>query len=131
MSHTNFNRKSSNRKSLSLKSQLLQSFLNLGTAHEEFPQQAGTIVLNHRGNGALVDGKIAGHRPVTSLGEGIVESVLAPNPVAFGIEILPYTPEESMRALKYFYSKGDWIWGKYGFYDAFSEGSDWTRLLSV
>lgn len=26
-----------------------------------------------------------------------------------------------MRALKYFYSKGDWIWGKYGFYDAFSE----------
>ena len=22
----------------------------------------------------------------------------------------PYTPEESMRALKYFYSKGDWIW---------------------
>ena len=33
----------------------------------------------------------------------------------------PYTPEESMRALKYFYSKGDWIWGKYGFYDAFSE----------
>ena len=86
MSHTNFNRKS-----LSLKSQLLQSFLNLGTAHEEFPQQAGTIVLNHRGNGALVDGKIAGHRPVTSLGEGIVESVLAPNPVAFGIEILQCT----------------------------------------
>ena len=31
-----------------------------------------------------------------------------------------------MRALKYFYSKGDWIWGKYGFYDSFSEGSDWT-----
>ena len=24
----------------------------------------------------------------------------------------PYTPEESMRALKYFYSKGDWIWGQ-------------------
>ena len=45
----------------------------------------------------------------------------------------PYTPEESMRALKYFYSKGDWIWGKYGFYDAFSEGSDWTvpRYLAI
>lgn len=38
----------------------------------------------------------------------------------------PYTPEESMRALKYFYSKGDWIWGKYGFYDAFSEQDNWT-----
>ena len=45
----------------------------------------------------------------------------------------PYTPEESMRALKYFYAKGDWIWGKYGFYDAFSEGSDWTvpRYLAI
>ncbi len=38
----------------------------------------------------------------------------------------PYTPEESMRALKYFYGKGKWIWGKYGFYDAFSEQEDWT-----
>lgn len=38
----------------------------------------------------------------------------------------PYTPEESMAALKYFYSKGDWIWGKYGFYDAFSEQDRWT-----
>lgn len=38
----------------------------------------------------------------------------------------PYTPKESMRALKYFYSKGEWIWGKYGFYDAFSETANWT-----
>ena len=38
-----------------------------------------------------------------------------------------------MRALKYFYSKGDWIWGKYGFYDAFSEASNWTvpRYLAI
>ena len=45
----------------------------------------------------------------------------------------PYTPEESMRALKYFYSKEDWIWGKYGFYDAFSEASNWTvpRYLAI
>lgn len=31
-----------------------------------------------------------------------------------------------MRALKYFYSKGDSIWGTYGFYDAFSETDNWT-----
>lgn len=45
----------------------------------------------------------------------------------------PYTPEESMRALKYFYSKGEWIWGKYGFYDAFSETDNWTvpRYLAI
>jgi len=45
----------------------------------------------------------------------------------------PYTPEESMRALKHFISKGSWIWGKYGFYDAFSEESEWTepRYLAI
>ena len=45
----------------------------------------------------------------------------------------PYTPEESMRALKYFYSKDEWIWGKYGFYDAFSETDNWTvpRYLAI
>lgn len=38
----------------------------------------------------------------------------------------PYTPEESMRALRYFYfEKGDALWGKYGFYDAFSSNDDW------
>ncbi len=45
----------------------------------------------------------------------------------------PYTPEESMRAAKYFYSKGDWLRGKYGFYDAFSEEQNWTtpRYLAI
>ncbi len=38
----------------------------------------------------------------------------------------PYTPEESMKALRYFYEEiGDDIWGEYGFYDAFSEEVDW------
>ena len=38
----------------------------------------------------------------------------------------PYTPEESMAALKHFYfDLGDRLWGKYGFYDAFSESNDW------
>lgn len=46
----------------------------------------------------------------------------------------PYTPEESMRALKHFYfDLGDWIWGKYGFYDAFSVDKNWTlpRYLAI
>lgn len=38
----------------------------------------------------------------------------------------PYTPTESMAALKGFWNKGSWIWGKYGFYDAFSEQDNWT-----
>ena len=46
----------------------------------------------------------------------------------------PYTPDQSMRALKYFYNDlGDKIWGKYGFYDAFSQQDDWypQRYLAI
>lgn len=39
---------------------------------------------------------------------------------------LPYTPVESMRALKFFYyTLGDKMWGEYGFYDAFNLSSLW------
>lgn len=42
------------------------------------------------------------------------------------ISSLPYTPSESMRALKYFYYVlGDRLWGNYGFIDAFSLTSLW------
>jgi hypothetical protein len=38
----------------------------------------------------------------------------------------PYTPEESMRALKHFYYVlGDKLWGQYGFYDAFNPTQGW------
>lgn len=46
----------------------------------------------------------------------------------------PYTPEYSMQVLKHFYfNLGDRIWGKYGFYDAFSEQSGWypTDYLAI
>ncbi len=45
----------------------------------------------------------------------------------------PYTPEQSMAALKGFYARGESIWGKYGFYDAFSPASGWTlpRYLAI
>lgn len=39
----------------------------------------------------------------------------------------PYTPVESMKALRYFYEEmGDKLWGPYGFYDAFSEERNWV-----
>lgn len=38
----------------------------------------------------------------------------------------PYTPEKSMKALRYFYEDlGDDLWGEYGFYDAFSQEVGW------
>lgn len=43
------------------------------------------------------------------------------------ISSFPYTPEESMKALKFFYySMGDRLWGPYGFYDAFNLTEQWT-----
>ena len=46
----------------------------------------------------------------------------------------PYTPEQSMQALKHFYNDlGDKLWGKYGFYDAFSIHDNWypQRYLAI
>ncbi len=46
----------------------------------------------------------------------------------------PYTPEQSMNALKHFYYVlGNKIWGEFGFYDAFSEHDNWypQRYLAI
>jgi len=38
----------------------------------------------------------------------------------------PYTPEESMAALKHFYyDLGDKVWGSYGFHDGFNQSQNW------
>jgi hypothetical protein len=42
------------------------------------------------------------------------------------ISSIPYTPEYSMEAIRFFYYiLGDKIWGEYGFYDAFNISADW------
>lgn len=42
------------------------------------------------------------------------------------LSAFPYTPEYSMKALRYFYyDLGDKIWGEYGFTDAFNETQSW------
>ncbi len=50
------------------------------------------------------------------------------------LSAFPYTPEQSMDALKHFYYVlGSKIWGIYGFYDAFSEQNNWypQRYLAI
>jgi hypothetical protein len=43
------------------------------------------------------------------------------------LSAFPYTPEESTKALKFFYyTMGDLLWKKYGFVDAFCPGEVWT-----
>jgi hypothetical protein len=61
----------------------------------------------------------AAHSPNEDLG------VISPTAA---LSSFPYSPQESMRAARYFYEKlGSKIWGTYGFYDAFSEQADWTK----
>ncbi|TRX72569.1 glucoamylase family protein [Carboxylicivirga sp. M1479] len=44
------------------------------------------------------------------------------------IASIPYTPEESMKAIKYFYrERGGQLFGKYGFYDAFNDNQNWVK----
>jgi hypothetical protein len=64
-----------------------------------------------------VSGGYSASSPLNDLG------VIAPTAA---ISSLPYTPEESMRALRYYYYVlGDRLWGEYGFYDSFNLTSLW------
>lgn len=64
---------------------------------------------NHEGYSA--------HSPTNDLG------VVTPTAA---LSSFPYTPEQSMKALKFFYYiLGDKLWGEYGFYDAFNVTQGW------
>jgi hypothetical protein len=66
----------------------------------------------------------AGHDPSRDLG------VISPTAA---LSSMPYTPGESMKFLRYLYSKQDFLIGKYGPYDAFSLEHNWTlpRYLAI
>jgi len=67
----------------------------------------------------------AAHSPINDRG------VISPTAA---LSSFPYTPEYSMEAMRYFYEElGDRLFGKYGFYDAFSETEDWfiPRYLAI
>jgi len=83
--------------------------------------------LNYKGYGAdswgltssySVNG-YAGHAPSETRDLGVIAPTAA-------ISSIPYTPEKSIAAIKHWY--GDMknvLWGRYGFYDAFSETANW------
>ena len=64
-----------------------------------------------------IPGGYSASSPTNDLG------VIAPTAA---LSSFPYTPTESMKALKFFYYKlGDKLWGEYGFKDAFSLHEPW------
>ena len=67
----------------------------------------------------------AAHHPALDLG------VVSPTAA---LSSMPYAPEEVMPVIRHFYENlGDSIWGKFGFYDAFSEEYEWypQRYLAI
>ena len=69
----------------------------------------------------------AAHAPGEENDLGVISPTAA-------LSSFPYTPEQSMNAIKHFYyDLGNKIWGEYGFYDAFSEQNNWypQRYLAI
>ncbi len=69
----------------------------------------------------------AAHSPGRNNDKGVISPTAA-------LSAFPYTPSQSMAALKHFYYiLGNRIWGEYGFYDAFSEQHNWypQRYLAI
>lgn len=67
----------------------------------------------------------AAHSPGEDLG------VISPTAA---LSSFPYTPQESMRAMRHFYEDhSEKVFGEFGFYDAFSEHHDWylPRYLAI
>ena len=61
----------------------------------------------------------AGHAPSEQRDLGVISPTAA-------LSSFPYTPEQSMAAMKNWYTnKKDKLWGPYGFYDAFSDHNNW------
>jgi hypothetical protein len=61
----------------------------------------------------------AAHAPGEKNDLGVISPTAA-------LSSMPYTPEQSLNALRYFYYElGNKIWGDYGFYDAFSIQENW------
>ncbi|MBI1344335.1 MAG: beta-glucosidase [Terrimonas sp.] len=69
----------------------------------------------------------AGHAPSLQNDLGVIAPTAA-------LASFPYTPEESMAAMRHWYNDlNDQLWGPFGFYDAFSETEQWfpKRYLAI
>lgn len=68
----------------------------------------------------------AAHEPSERGDHGVITPTAA-------VASIVYTPEESMKVIRNLYSMGDKMWGKYGFYDAYSETDNWypQRYLAI
>jgi hypothetical protein len=91
--------------------------------------------LNHAGYSDSCWGLTAGYSPIgyAAHAPGAQNDLGVITPSA-ALSSFPYTPDESMKALKcFYYQYGDSILGPYGFYDGFSVEKNWypKRYLAI
>lgn len=80
---------------------------------KEYSAQCWGLTASDDPNGYLA------HEPLIGRDNGTISPTAA-------LSSMPYTPNESLDALKYFYFvQGDKLLGKYGFYDAFNPTKNW------
>ena len=61
----------------------------------------------------------SGHAPTLERDLGVISPTAA-------LSSIPYTPKQSLQAMRHWYTDmNDKLWGKYGFYDAFSVTDNW------
>jgi hypothetical protein len=68
----------------------------------------------------------AAHAPDEQNDHGVISPTAA-------LSSIVYTPRETIEVMRYLYNQGNKVWGKYGFYDAFSETGNWypQRYLAI
>jgi exo beta-1,2-glucooligosaccharide sophorohydrolase (non-reducing end) len=67
----------------------------------------------------------AGGRPLPRDNNGTLTCTAA-------LASFPYTPEESMKAMKHFYRDlGGKLWGNYGFRDGYNESENWFENVNL
>ncbi len=69
----------------------------------------------------------AGHAPNEQSDLGVISPTAA-------LSSFPYTPKQSMAAMKHWYNNlNDKLWGEFGFYDAFNQTQNWytPRYLAI
>jgi hypothetical protein len=81
--------------------------------HKDYSYECWGLTASDDPNGYLA------HEPTSTKDNGTISPTAA-------LSSMPYTPVESMAALKHFYfDRGDKLLGKYGFYDAFNPSKNW------
>lgn len=98
---------------------------NVALIHNAY---AAANPLNHKGYSAECWGLTAGpdpwgykgHNPTADGDNGTISPTAA-------LSSMPYTPKESMAALRHFYhAHGEKLWGAFGFRDTFNMNEDWV-----